>query len=158
MNQSIKKNLIRLTMEQASIAIANWNSPFWAVLTDLDGNVVATCYNTTSQDFDPTAHAEINLIRYICKKLCTKDLSNYILFSNAESCPMCLSAAIKAKIRHFYFWAPTEIDANPYIKVDEISSKTNPSVYIETWILKDECQKQIQEWRKILNQISLSSN
>ena len=70
MNQKVKEKLMRLAMSEADKAFREGNSPFGAVLADLEGNVIATAYNTTNNDIDPTAHAEINLIRKITKKLC----------------------------------------------------------------------------------------
>ena len=65
----------------------------------MKGNIIYKAHNTSNSDIDPTAHAEINLIRTACKELNTKNLSNYILISNAWSCSMCMSASIKGKLQ-----------------------------------------------------------
>ena len=59
---------------------------------------------------DPTAHAEVTAIRKACEKLGTYDLSNYILYTSCEPCPMCLSAIIWANIKEVYY-ACTKTDA-----------------------------------------------
>lgn len=52
---------------------------------------------------DPTAHAEVNAIRSACKKLNTIDLSDYILVTTAEPCPMCLSSIFWSNIKTVYY-------------------------------------------------------
>ncbi|OGH86250.1 MAG: hypothetical protein A2493_00080 [Candidatus Magasanikbacteria bacterium RIFOXYC12_FULL_33_11] len=150
MNQKVKEKLMRLAMSEADKAFREGNSPFGAVLADLEGNVIATAYNTTNNDIDPTAHAEINLIRKITKKLKAKDLSKYFLVSNAQSCTMCFSAAIKSKIVNFVFGTGNEANNNPNLSIFEIAKYVKEKLNIETGILKDECQKQIEEARKII--------
>jgi len=48
---------------------------------------------------DPTAHAEINVIRQAAEKLKTHDLSECTLYSSCEPCPMCLGAIYWAGIK-----------------------------------------------------------
>ena len=98
-------SLMREIMGEVDIAIKQGNSPFAAFLLDKDGNIKYRAHNTSNTEIDPTAHAEINLIREACKELKIKNLSEYILISNAWSCSMCFSAAIKAKISNFIFGA-----------------------------------------------------
>ena len=135
-------------MKEADKAVNKWNAPFGAIITDIQGNILVKAYNTTTSDINPTAHAEINVIKKACKKLNTKNLSNYYLISNAESCPMCMTAAIKAKITHFIFWAPTEIDSDPYITVHDIAKYSKQKLNILTGILEKECNEQILTVRK----------
>lgn len=84
--------------------------PFGAVITDKEGNVIATGNNQVLMQNDPTAHAEITAIRNACKKLHTYDLSDYILYTSCEPCPMCLSAIIWSNISKV-FYACTKEDA-----------------------------------------------
>lgn len=59
---------------------------------------------------DPTAHAEIVAIREATKLLGRFDLSDCILYTTCEPCPMCYSAAHWAKIPLIYYGA-TQDDA-----------------------------------------------
>ena len=148
MDNSIKEKLIRIAQEQAENAISSGNAPFGAVLSDLEGNMIAKSHNTTNTSNDPTAHAEINLIRNACTLLNTKNLGNFVLISNAQSCSMCISAAIQANISNFLFGAPNEPHLDPNISVFDISQKSNKEMNIETGILEEECRKQIEGARK----------
>ena len=84
--------------------------PFGAVITDKEGNIIAKGNNMVLKNNDPTAHAEVTVIRETCKKLGTYDLSGYVLYTSCEPCPMCLSAIIWANIKEVYY-ACTREDA-----------------------------------------------
>ncbi len=82
--------------------------PFGVVIVDEEGNVIANGNNKVISNNDPTAHAEIVAIREACKKLKKYDLSNCILYSSCEPCPMCLSAIIWANINEVYYGCTRE--------------------------------------------------
>lgn len=84
--------------------------PFGAVIVK-DGKIISEGHNTVVESCDATAHAEINAIRIASKKLKTHDLEGCILYTNAEPCPMCLSAIIWANIKEVYY-ANTSDDAD----------------------------------------------
>ena len=86
--------------------IANVGGPFGAgiILKDKDKyKILVVERNNVIQKKDPTAHAEVNAIRKACRKLNTNFLENCILVTTAKSCPMCISAAIWAKIPEVYY-------------------------------------------------------
>lgn len=76
--------------------------PFGTVIVK-DGKVIAQGRNHVLADNDPTAHGEIYTIRKACHKLNTFDLSGCELYTNAEPCPMCLSAIIWSNIKTVYY-------------------------------------------------------
>lgn len=135
-------------IEEVKIAVQEGDAPFAAFLLDMDGNIIYKAHNTSNSDMDPTAHAEMNLIRIACKDLKTKDLSNYILISNAWSCSMCMSASIKAKITNYIFGTSSESNMNPNVTIYDLANKTKQSLNIVTGILDEKCKIQIEEARK----------
>ena len=142
------EEIMKLVIDEVNIALEEGNSPFAAFLLDMNGNILYKAHNTSNTCIDPTAHAEINLIRESSKKLKTKDLSNYILISNAWSCSMCFSAAIKAKINNFIFGTESEPNMNPNVTIYDIKEKCVKEINIISGILKDECKKQIEDARR----------
>ena len=62
---------------------------------------------------------------------------------------MCMLACIKAKIHNFIFGAPSEPNMNPNVTIFEIKEKSTKELYIEIGILKEECQYQIENARKL---------
>ena len=136
---------MRIAIDEAQKAVQEGNTPYGAVLADQQGNIIDTAHNTTFTDIDPTVHAEINLIRNVCKKLKTRNLSNFYLISNAQSCAMCFSAAIKAKVTNFIFGYAEDETLKPKINVFEMSKFCQNDINIETGILKEECRTQIEQ-------------
>ena len=93
----IAKNCANIGIEKGE------GGPFGAVIVDKSGNVISKGNNIVIKTKDPTAHAEIVAIREACKKLNSYDLSEYVLYTTAEPCPMCLSAIIWANIKEVYY-------------------------------------------------------
>lgn len=73
-------------------------SPFAAVIADADGRIIAAAHNTVRATRDPTAHAEINVIRRACAVLNSIDLTGHVMFTTCEPCPMCASAIHWARL------------------------------------------------------------
>ena len=76
--------------------------PFGAIIVK-DNDIIATSHNTVIKDSDPTAHAEINVIRKAAQILKTHDLSGCTLYTTCFPCPMCLSAIVWANIKEVYY-------------------------------------------------------
>jgi guanine deaminase len=83
--------------------------PFGAVIVK-DGMVVARSANKVIQQNDPTAHAEISVIRLACQELGTYILEGCTIYTSCEPCPMCLGAIYWARIDMIYY-ANTKADA-----------------------------------------------
>lgn len=103
---------MKLALEQAKKGIENnEGGPFGCVILDKNNNILSVANNMVLVNNDPTAHAEIIAIRKACTKLNTYDLSDCILYTTCEPCPMCLSAIIWANIKQVYY-ACNKDDAN----------------------------------------------
>lgn len=76
--------------------------PFGAVIVR-KGKIIARGHNMVVQTNDPTAHAEIVAIRKACAKLGRFDLSDCIIYSSCEPCPMCFAAIHWAKMKALYY-------------------------------------------------------
>lgn len=103
--EKINKEAIKLVIEESKYNMKNnykQGGPFGAVIVK-NNEIIATAHNSVIESVDPTAHAEINAIRKVSKILNTNDLSDCILYSSCEPCPMCLSAIIWANIKEVYY-------------------------------------------------------
>lgn len=99
------KSFMKIAVDEAKLGVANRDGgPFGAVIVK-DGTVIAKGHNQVVATHDPTAHAEVVAIREAAKKLGRFDLSDCILYTTCEPCPMCYSAAHWAKIKKIYFGA-----------------------------------------------------
>lgn len=89
--------------------VADGGGPFGAIIVK-DGNVIASSGNRVTAQLDPTAHAEIMAIRVACQVLQDFQLTDCVLYSSCEPCPMCLGAIYWARLREVYF-ASSRFDA-----------------------------------------------
>lgn len=125
--------------------------PFGAVITDKDGNIIAQGNNMVLANNDPTAHAEVTVIREACKKLGTYDLSNCILYTSCEPCPMCLSAIIWANIKNVYYGCTREDAGNIGFRDDAIyeylEGKRKDLIEIKQ-LDRDDCIALFEEYKK----------
>lgn len=95
-----------LAMEQARAARGRGEVPIGAVLVDgASGDVLAADGNRTRALSDPTAHAEIQVIRAAGGKVGSQRLAACDLYVTLEPCPMCAAAISFARIRRLYFGA-----------------------------------------------------
>lgn len=132
------EKFIRMAMAQAE----NGDTPFGAVIVQ-HGRVVATGYNAVRSELDVAAHSEIQAIRAAMQELGTTNLEDCILYSNAEPCPMCMTAILWARIPQLVFGASSLSLAefvptmNPTAR--EMAAANNSSIQITSGILEDLC-------------------
>jgi tRNA(adenine34) deaminase len=93
-----------LALEQARKAEEEGEVPVGAVLVK-DGLLIAKAYNQPLSTSDPTAHAEIQLLRAAGKKLKNYRLTGTSLYVTLEPCAMCLGALMHARVEHVVFGA-----------------------------------------------------
>lgn len=139
LSKVMQKRLMRVAIEEAKKAIRRGDKPVGGLIVDKNGNIIVSGGNREVTDMDPTAHAEMVLIREACKKLKKRDLKGYISICTAESCPMCTSALIIAGIREFYFGAYLEKTFNPYITMTKLVEQSKGDFIIVDGVLNDEC-------------------
>lgn len=77
--------------------------PVAALIVDSEQNLVAKASNRAIQMHDPTAHAEINVIREACKRTQNYRLSGHTLYVTLEPCAMCFHAILQARIQRIVF-------------------------------------------------------
>ncbi|SDT91572.1 nucleoside deaminase [Stappia sp. ES.058] len=93
-----------LALAQARLAAARGEVPVGAVLVR-DGEVLAADGNRTLELRDPTAHAEVLVLRAACAKANSQRLPGCDLYVTLEPCPMCAAAISFARLRRVYFGA-----------------------------------------------------
>ena len=125
--------------------------PFGAVIVK-DGKVIAKSANKVTATNDPTAHAEIAAIRLASKKLNSFDLSDCIIYTSCEPCPMCLGAIYWSRISKIYY-ACTKHDAaeagfDDKFIYDELSLPVEKRVLPIENILRHEAIDAFKAWQK----------
>ena len=102
----MKKDLffMQRALKQANDAAILGEVPVGAVLT-LNGEIIAEDHNRSISLNDPSAHAEINVIRKGAELLGNYRLSNTSLYVTLEPCMMCCGALVHARIESLIFSA-----------------------------------------------------
>lgn len=140
---------MRQAIELANENILNGGGPFGAVVV-LNGEVVGKGSNQVTNHNDPTAHAEVLAIRNASKSLNRFDLSDCILYTSCEPCPMCLGAIYWARIPRI-FYGNTRKDAasigfdDDFIYQELSQPIEERSVLMEP-LLSNEAFKTFKDW------------
>ncbi|MCV2891545.1 nucleoside deaminase [Lentibacter sp. XHP0401] len=93
-----------VALEQARLAGERGEVPVGACLV-MNGDVVARAGNRCRELNDPTAHAEMLVIREACATLGQERLEGAALYVTLEPCPMCAAAIAAARVARLYYGA-----------------------------------------------------
>lgn len=97
---------MQAALDEARAAAARGETPVGAVIVDpTTGTVLAQAGNRTRELSDPTAHAEVLVIRQACAALGSERLPGLDLYVTLEPCAMCAAAISFARIRRLYYGA-----------------------------------------------------
>lgn len=98
--------LMALALEEAAAAGARGEVPVGAMITDINtGEILARAGNRVEELADPTAHAEMLVIRAAAIRLGSPRLVNCDLWVTLEPCAMCAQAIALARVRRLFFGA-----------------------------------------------------
>ena len=94
-----------LALAEAEAAASRGEVPVGAVLVDAGGRIIAAAGNRVETERDPTAHAEMLVLRTGAARLGAKRLVDCDLYVTLEPCAMCAAAIGLAQLRRLYFGA-----------------------------------------------------
>lgn len=104
--QSSDEFYMQAALEQARLAFDADEVPIGAVIVDpATGHIIARAFNRTLDTCDPTAHAEMIVLREACRDAQAQRIPEYDLYVTLEPCPMCAAAISFARIRRLVFGA-----------------------------------------------------
>lgn len=130
---------------KAAIEIAEKHkTPFGAALS-MGDEIFVTAANQTGALHDPTAHAEVMAIRKLGRHLQKTNLSGFTLYTTCEPCPMCMGAAIWAKIDAIFFGSDIATISKYMDQIDWTAESINQKSFhrpdIKGGILESETEK-----------------
>ena len=125
--------------------IAGDGEPFGAVIVK-DGKVVTSGHNMVMKTFDPTAHAEITVIREASKILKRINLSDCEMYSSCEPCPMCLGAIQWARMKKVYYGC----SAKDYEEIKGTSFKEHKIEIMQ--MEREMCMSIFIKWKELGNE------
>ena len=141
------EQLVQTAMTLAAEAAARGDPPFGALLVSPHGEVVALASNRQVSGDDPTAHAELELLRAASRAGYRPPLRGYTIAVNAEPCSMCASALVKAEVGRLIYGAPHEPHMDPALGVDDVFARARRPPDVEASVLAAEAAAQIQATR-----------
>ncbi len=133
---------MRTALREAEASLRQGNHGFGAVLV-LRGRVIARAHDTEETQPDPTAHAELKAIRKAASRI-GRDLSECLLVSTHEPCPMCAGAIVWSGLKRVAFGCSTSDTARQgrrriEISCEEIFGRAHTAVEVRKGVLADQC-------------------
>ena len=134
-------DFMRRAIAMAQRAEAAGEVPVGAVIVR-DGLVLAEGFNRPIAAHDPTAHAEIEVLRAAGETLATYRLSETTLYVTLEPCTMCAAAIVHARVRRLVFgaWDPRAGAAGSTLNVFALPG-INHRVDVFGGVLSEECRE-----------------
>lgn len=128
---------MKAALKCAQKAFDEGEVPIGAVVV-LDGKVIARGHNRRTKRQIATAHAEIEAIEKACKKLKSWRIPECELYVTLEPCPMCMGAALNARIKSIYFGAPEDKGRSLTSEIAN-ANLLNHKVEIVGGVMEEEC-------------------
>lgn len=100
--------MMRVALEEAEAALRAGEVPVGAVLANADGVIVARAHNLRQTRQDPTAHAEMLVLREAARALGRWRLCDTTLYVTLEPCAMCAGALVLARVDRLVFAVPDD--------------------------------------------------
>ncbi|ABL02628.1 CMP/dCMP deaminase, zinc-binding protein [Candidatus Ruthia magnifica str. Cm (Calyptogena magnifica)] len=137
-----------LAIEQAKQAQKVNEVPVGAILIQ-NNQLISSAYNQPISNNDPTAHAEIQLLRAAGKQLNNYRLYDTTLYVTLEPCTMCLGAIVHARVSYIVFGAYDQKSGVCGSCINLQNSQCfNHSINIQGGILADQCKDLLQQFFK----------
>ncbi len=137
---------MRLALAEARRAAAEGEIPIGAVLV-CNGAVIAADHNRREKDHDPTAHAELLVLRRGAARLSQWRLTECTLYVTIEPCAMCAGAIMNARIKRLVYGAP-DVQAGGVDSAFSICEGIvmNHQLSVRSGVLADECERIMKEF------------
>ena len=133
------EQFMAIALEEAEAAIRKGEVPVGAVIV-LDGDILARAHNSPIALNDPTAHAEILVLRAAAEKLGNYRLTGTTLYVTVEPCIMCVGAIVHARISRLVYGAadPKNGGVTSLYRMLE-DRRLNHTVEVKTGVLAGLC-------------------
>lgn len=135
---------MHLALDQARLAAAAGEVPVGAVLVK-NNEIVATGFNQPIGSCDPTAHAEVVVLRNAAQILSNYRVPETTLYVTIEPCAMCAGALVHARVQRLVFGAP-EPRAGAVVSTLQLldGGQLNHRIDVSGGVLADQCAALMQ--------------
>jgi tRNA(adenine34) deaminase len=138
---------MKLAIEEAKKAGQKAEVPVGAVLVGESGDILSLSHNQVITLADPTAHAEILVLRKAAQKILNYRLLGTTLYVTVEPCMMCMGAIVHARVARVVFgtedrkWGAA---GSLYNFAEDVRLNHQPEII--QGVCQDECRKLMQEF------------
>lgn len=140
---------MKLALEEAAIAFTEGEIPVGAILVDSQGSILAKAHNRKESLYDPTAHAEILVIREGTRRIQNWRLKGSSLYVTKEPCVMCAGALVSARIsRLVYSCDDPKGGAVKSLYQIPNDKRLNHQVKITSGLLEEDCAAMLKAFFK----------
>ncbi|MGB7347224.1 MAG: nucleoside deaminase [Pirellulaceae bacterium] len=135
---------MKAALDAGESGVQEGENPFGAAIYQAQGREIVVACNTVNSTNNPSAHAEVNAIAAACASLGQTKLEGCWLLATAEPCPMCLSCAALAGIRHIAFGANQAVVIEAGygglgVTGRELASQFSVDIKLQGSVLGNEC-------------------
>jgi len=138
---------MNVALNEAAKAGALDEVPIGACIVDDKGELLAAAFNRTITDSDPTAHAEMIVLRMAGKLVGNYRLTGMTLYSTIEPCAMCAGALVNARVKRLVYGADDErfgaVTTHFGIGITDV---LNHRIEVESGVLGEQCRSLMQEF------------
>jgi tRNA(adenine34) deaminase len=140
------QEFMKTALEEARVCAEAGEVPIGAVLV-FRGEILSRGGNRTIRDCDPTAHAEIVVLREAARKLENYRLAETMLYVTLEPCAMCAGAIIQARVPRVVYGAD-DPKGGAFRTCFELltSPKLNHQVEVSPGVLAEEASSLLQSF------------
>lgn len=141
------EHYMRLALREAARGARAGEVPIGALLVAPDGEVISRGYNRPVGGCDPTAHAEIVVLRRAARRLGNYRLPGMTLYATLEPCAMCAGALVLARVARVVFGAadPKGGAARTLHRILD-DPRLNHQAEVVSGVLEAECSELLQRF------------
>ena len=139
------ETFMQIAIDQALTAGRMNEVPVGAVIVNADHQIVARDHNRTITACDPSAHAEMNVLRAAARMIGNYRLLSTTLYVTVEPCAMCMGAIVHARVQRLVFgaWDPKWGAAGSLYQIAQ-DPRLNHQVEIVPGVCEERCREVIQ--------------
>jgi tRNA(adenine34) deaminase len=148
------EQFMHAALDEARRALASGEVPIGAVVV-VDGRIVARGFNQPISSVDPTAHAEMVVLREAARQVANYRLTEATLYVTVEPCLMCVGALVHARVREVVYGA-TEPKSGALVSA--VRGLDLPGLNhrfdVTGGVLEEECREIVQQFFQERRQVS----
>jgi tRNA(adenine34) deaminase len=147
-DREVDERCMKMALEEAEQAGREGEVPVGAILVEED-RLLAKDHNRCIELNDPTAHAEVLVLRKAGQVLGNYRLNNAVMYVTVEPCPMCVSAMVHGRISRLVFGTPEPKFGAVESKFELLKNdRFNHQIEVDRGVLERECAETLKAFFK----------